>query len=114
MGKLGSAILQMMVYYSALAPCIAFTYLLRGIDIITIGLFLAYTFMASLLLSIFGLMMATVTRARHWQVLLSVVFVMALLVFTFVWDMIVRQHAGQPAGAAARSAGVLDRATCAC
>ena len=50
-GKLGSAILQMMVYYSALAPCIAFTYLLRGIDIITIGLFLAYSFLASLLLS---------------------------------------------------------------
>ncbi len=87
LGKLGSAILQMMVYYSALAPCIAFTYLLRGIDIVTIGLFLAYSFLASLLLSIFGLMMATVTRARHWQVLLSVVFVMALLVFTFVWDM---------------------------
>ena len=36
-GKLASAILQMMVYYSALAPCIAFTYLLRGIDIITVG-----------------------------------------------------------------------------
>jgi hypothetical protein len=32
-------------------------------------------------------MMATVTRVRHWQVLLSVVLVMALLVFTFVWDM---------------------------
>ena len=79
LGKLGSAILQMMVYYSALAPCIAFTYLLRGIDIITIALLLAYSFMASLLLSVFGLAMATVTKARHWQVLLSVVFVMALL-----------------------------------
>src|SRR5436853_1378026 len=33
-GKLASAVLQMMVYYSALAPCIAFTYLLRGIDIV--------------------------------------------------------------------------------
>jgi hypothetical protein len=87
LGKLGSAILQMMVYYSALAPCIAFTYLLRGIDVITIALFLVYTFLASLLLSIFGLMMATVTRSRHWQVLLSVVFVMALLVFGFFWDM---------------------------
>ena len=65
LGKLGSAILQMMVYYSALAPCIAFTYLLRGIDIITIGLLLAYTFLASLLLSALGLMMATVTRAKH-------------------------------------------------
>lgn len=86
LGKLGSAILQMMVYYSALAPCIAFTYLLRGIDVITIGLFLTYTFLASLLLSILGLMLATVTRARHWQVLISVVFVMAVLAFTFLWD----------------------------
>jgi len=87
MGKMGSALLQMMVYYSALAPCIAFTYLMRGIDVITIGLVLGYTFLASLLLSIFGLTMATVTRARHWQVLLSVVFVMVLLVFGFFWDM---------------------------
>jgi ABC-type transport system involved in multi-copper enzyme maturation permease subunit len=89
LGKLGSAILQMIVYYSALAPCIAFTYLLRGIDVLTIATFLTYSFLASLLLSIVGLMMATVTRARHWQVLLSVVFVMALLVFTFVWDFVV-------------------------
>ena len=86
-GKLASAVLQMMVYYSALAPCIAFTYLLRGIDIVTVALLLGYSFAASLLLSSFGLMMATVTRVRHWQVLLSVVLVMALLVFTFVWDM---------------------------
>jgi hypothetical protein len=86
-GKLGSALLQMVVYYSALAPCIAFTYLMRGIDVVTIGLVLGYTFVASLLLSIFGLMMATVTRSRHWQILLSVVFVMALLVFGFFWDM---------------------------
>jgi hypothetical protein len=86
-GKLASAVLQMMVYYSALAPCIAFTYLLRGIDIVTVALFLGYSFVAALLLSSFGLMMATVTRVRHWQVLLSVVLVMALLVFTCVWDM---------------------------
>jgi hypothetical protein len=86
-GKLASAVLQMMVYYSALAPCIAFTYLLRGIDIVTVALLLGYSFIASLLLSSFGLMMATVTRIRHWQVLISVVLVMALLVFTFVWDM---------------------------
>jgi hypothetical protein len=62
---------------------------MRGIDVITIALFLTYTFLASLLLSIFGLMMATVTRSRHWQVLLSVVFVMALLVFGFIWDFTV-------------------------
>jgi len=86
-GKLGSAVLQMLVYYSALAPCIAFTYLLRGIDVVTIALFLAYTFLASFMLCVLGLTLATVTRARHWQVVLSVVYVGALLGFALIWDM---------------------------
>ncbi|QDU25717.1 hypothetical protein ETAA8_07870 [Anatilimnocola aggregata] len=84
-GKLGSSVLQMLVYYSALAPCIAFTYLLRGIDVVTIALMLTYTFLASLLLSILALTLSTVTRARHWQVLLSVLLVIALLNFAFFW-----------------------------
>jgi len=86
-GKLGSAVLQMLVYYSALAPCIAFTYLLRGIDVVTIGIFLSYTFLASFMLCVLGLTLATVTRSRHWQVVLSVVYVMALLGFAIIWDM---------------------------
>lgn len=84
-GKLGSAILQMMVYYSALAPCIAFTYLLRGIDIFTIGFVLFYTFLTSVLLSTLGLVVATVTRARHLQVLLSVLLLLALMAATLAW-----------------------------
>jgi len=84
-GKLGSAILQMVVYYSALAPCIAFTYLLRGIDIFTIGFILFYTFVTSVLLSALGLVIATITRARHWQVVLSVLMVIGLLIATFIW-----------------------------
>jgi len=32
-GKLGSAMLQMMVYLSVIAPCVAFCYLLRGVDV---------------------------------------------------------------------------------
>lgn len=87
-GKLGSSLLQMLVYYSALAPCIAFTYLLRGIDVVTIGLLLVYTFAASFLLSILSLTLSTVTRARHWQVLLSVLLVIALLLFAFFWCII--------------------------
>jgi hypothetical protein len=87
LGKLGSSVLQMLVYYSALAPCIAFTYLLRGIDVVTIALLLTWTFMASLLLSILALTLSTVTRARHWQVLLSVLLVIALLLFGFFWCM---------------------------
>jgi hypothetical protein len=85
LGKLGSSVLQMLVYYSALAPCIAFTYLLRGIDVVTIALLLTWTFMASLMLSILALTLSTVTRARHWQVLLSVLLVIALLLFGFFW-----------------------------
>jgi hypothetical protein len=78
-GKLGSAMLQMVVYYSALAPCIAFTYLLRGIDILTISLLLYYAFLISTLLSALGLLVATISKTRHWQVLLSVSLVIALV-----------------------------------
>ena len=98
-GKLGSAILQMLVYFSALAPCIAFTYLLRGIDIITIAFLLFYTFVASVMLAAFGLVVATVTRARHWQVLLSVLLLIGLLLVTFIWTLTFSQLiAGQPTG----------------
>lgn len=84
-GKLGSAVLQMMIYYSALAPCIAFTYLLRGVDVFTIGLVLFYTFAASLLLSAFGLVVAAITRLRHLQLLLSVALLLGLVVATLTW-----------------------------
>ncbi len=84
-GKLGSAILQMMVYYSALSPCIAFTYLLRGVDILTISFVLYYTFLASLILSVLGLMVATVTHVRHLQILLSVTLLIGLVIATIAW-----------------------------
>ena len=83
-GKLGSAVLQMLIYYSALCPCIAFTYLLRGIDILTILLILYYIFVASLVLSAAGLLTATLSRARHVQVLLSVVFLLVLGLTTLI------------------------------
>src|SRR5690606_10094911 len=84
-GKLGSAILQMMVYFSALAPCVAFTYLLRGVDIFSIFFVLYYTFLLSLLLSTLGLLVATATRARHWQVLLSVLLLLLLFISAICW-----------------------------
>jgi hypothetical protein len=91
MGKLGSAVLQMIVYYSALSPCIVFTYVLRGVDIIAIGLVLVWTFLISVGLSAIGLLFATATRARQWQVLFSVVFLLALLFVGFAWSMTVVQ-----------------------
>jgi hypothetical protein len=93
-GKLGSAVLQMLVYYSALAPCIVFTYLLRGVDIFTILFVLTATFLAAVLLSAFGLLVATVSSARQWQVVLSVILLVALLGATGIWLMAMIQLIG--------------------
>ena len=90
-GKLGSAVLQMLVYYSVLAPCIAFTYLLRGVDIITISLILCYTLLASILLSAAGLVLATASHARYWQVILSVLLLLGLLVVLIITSVLLIQ-----------------------
>jgi hypothetical protein len=68
-GKLGSAVLQMSVYLSAVSPCLGFTYLLRGIDMLTILYMLCGLILASLGLSAIGLLMATITPKKHFQVI---------------------------------------------
>jgi hypothetical protein len=80
-GKLGSSVVQMCVYYSAIAPCLAFTYLLRGVDVPTIALLLAYAFLGSLGLSMVGLLLATLTKQRVGQIFLSVAFIAGLIWF---------------------------------
>jgi hypothetical protein len=83
-GKLGSSVIQMGVFFSAITPCLAFTYLLRGIDLPTIALLLAYLFFWSLGLSMIGILLATLTKRRFAHVFLSVAFVGGLLwLFTF-------------------------------
>lgn len=78
-GKLGSAMVQMGVYLSAVAPCVAFTYLLRGVDVVSIAVILLYATLASLGLSMIGLFAAALVQQKHGQVLLSVLFVSQLL-----------------------------------
>jgi hypothetical protein len=67
------------VFFSAITPCLAFTYLLRGIDLPTIALLIAYLFFWSLGLSMIGILLATLTKRRFAHVFLSVAFVGALL-----------------------------------
>jgi hypothetical protein len=78
-GKLASAVVQIAVYFSAIMPCLAFTYLLRGVDAPSIAVLLAYTFLASLLLSMLGLLLATLSKQRFGHIVLSVGFVALLL-----------------------------------
>ncbi len=73
-GKLGSAVLQVAIYLSALAPCIAFTYLLRGVGVTVILLLLAYAVLASIGLSTLGLVLAAANRQKYAQVVMSVAF----------------------------------------
>lgn len=83
-GKLATALLQMLVYLSALAPCLAFTYLLRGIDVVSIVLTITYTVAGCVLLSLVGLLLAAVVRGRAGQVAVSLLFAAGLLwVFGF-------------------------------
>lgn len=86
-GKLGSAVVQLLIYLSAIAPCLAFTYLLRGISMPMIAFILIYSVLGSIGLSAIGLLAGTLTSAKHWQVLLSVALIVALLLVTYsaIW-----------------------------
>ena len=78
-GKLGSAVVQMLVYLSAVSPCIAFTFLLRGVDILTVVLLLCSYFFVSLGLSMAALLVGTMAKVRYTQALTSVLLVIGLL-----------------------------------
>jgi len=85
-GKLGSSVVQMAVYFSAITPCLAFTYLLRGVDLPTIVVLSVYTFFWSLGLSMLGILLATLCEHRFTQVFVSVALV-ALLLLMFYFAM---------------------------
>ncbi len=77
-GKVAGAVLQMLVYLSAISPCLAFTYLLRGLDILTIAMIILYLFFGSLGLSLFCLLLATAINEKYQQVAISVGLVFGL------------------------------------
>ncbi len=77
-GKLGSAVVQMLVYLSAVSPCIAFTFLLRGVDALTVAVLLGYFVLTSLGLSMLALLAGTVAKVRSTQVILSVLLILGL------------------------------------
>jgi hypothetical protein len=85
-GKLWSAIVQMLVYLSAVSPCIAFTFLLRGVDAMTTAMLLALAVLGSLALSMVALFVGAAARAKHMQIITSVALVLAL--FGAFWGAI--------------------------
>ncbi|HEX5445834.1 MAG TPA: hypothetical protein VFW87_18550 [Pirellulales bacterium] len=77
-GKLCGSGLQMLVYLSALFPCLAFTYLLRGLDIFSVFLAVAYTCLLSIGLAMVGLLLAALAPSRQRQMAQGVLFAIAL------------------------------------
>jgi ABC-type transport system involved in multi-copper enzyme maturation permease subunit len=85
LGKLGSAMVQMIVYMSAVVPCIAFAYLLRGIDLSTIFYVLFLAVVGCLSLSCVGLMFAGLARTG-WLISGTNLFLgMGTLFVYFMW-----------------------------
>lgn len=84
LGKLNSAMLQMLVYFAAIVPCLAFSYLLRGVDLPTIALLVGIVFFTALLLTTFSLMLATLATNRAGQTLILLIVLAVLVLGEFI------------------------------
>jgi hypothetical protein len=77
-GKLWSAVMQMVVYLSAVAPCLAFTFLLRGVDPFIAAFLLTIAIMGCLGLAMISLFIGAAARAKHTQIITSVALILGL------------------------------------
>ena len=99
MGKLNSAMLQMMVYFAAIVPCLAFSYLLRGVNLPTIVMLIGIVFFTALLVTSFALMLATLAPHRTGQTLallglLGVIFFAEMLCGAFCLSEVMGRDLG--------------------
>ena len=84
-GKLLSSLLQLLIYLSAVVPCIGFTYLLRGIDLAEIGLLVGFQVAASVALSGVSLLAAALARMATARWIISVALIFLLLLACGAW-----------------------------
>lgn len=82
-GKLLSAVVQVLIYYSAIAPFIAFTSLLQGFDFPKVLYLLTVSFLASVAFSMLALMTSTMSGQRQWQAINSLAILGGLLFLFF-------------------------------
>jgi hypothetical protein len=83
-GKLLSALLQIFIYYSAITPFMAFSKLLKGIDVPTIAVVLLASLVWSMVLSLIALTIGTFGNQRYWQVFLTLGVLIGLLLGLYV------------------------------
>ena len=84
-GKLLSAMAQVFIFYSAIAPFIAFTSMLQGFDVALVAFSLGISILVTLCLTMFTLMLASIPQNKHLQglitgaVYLGLVFVISMI-----------------------------------
>lgn len=86
MGKMLSACLQILLYLSALAPCIVLTYLMRGVSLFSILYLIGLTVLFSVLETAAALLAASISRARMLQAGATVMLLIGLLIGFFSWS----------------------------
>ncbi len=79
-GKLSSSVLQILVYYSAIAPFIAFTSVLQGFDVLWVSWVLALSFLWSIALCTVAMMTSVSSRHGQWQTTNLVGLIVMLLI----------------------------------
>lgn len=84
-GKLLSALAQMAIYLSALGPCMAFTWLLRGVDVVGIGFALLLAVTGSAALSALGLLLGAISRNSVFRFVMTVLLIAALVFLYSLW-----------------------------
>jgi hypothetical protein len=73
-GKLLSALVQALLYYSTFGPFLVFAFLLNGVDLLSISVILAGSFAACAALTLVGIALASLARTRAARGLLMAVF----------------------------------------
>jgi hypothetical protein len=103
LGKLLSASIGTVLYFSAFAPVLVFAFLLRGIDIREVLALLAGTFLASLAASALALAASSLSRLRVVRVLLLAAVVgigiLGVTIATYFAQRMVMRRFGVSAGA---------------
>jgi hypothetical protein len=79
-GKLLSSLVQVFIYYSAIAPFIAFTSLLQGFDLPLAVLFLLVGLAWSTFVCMVSIMLSTLSDSRQWQAMTTIGMIILLLV----------------------------------
>ncbi len=69
LGKLGSAVVQVFLFYSAIAPFIAFTSLLQGFDLPNTIFLLVSNLFWSIFACLFSIMLSSISHGKQWATL---------------------------------------------